>query len=324
VPLTHVVSLRRAVGVAVLSVSWIAHAEECPGVEVSFRGDRWTEAATRRLQAELEVEVRRSELCHEAEGRPRAQVRFVWDGREPIGVSVIFTRGQTERALGRRLEPAGLPADGLSLALAAVTGELLGEANVVLRPQAPPAVEAPVLAQHSDVSAPGVDAPHLALTARAAGEGWSGGVVQGGGDGALAWWSDRWGAELFVGGRSALVRDAADGALHAAALALGGSGSAAVARGSAWRLTADAGVAAEWAWFTTEAAAGWTGAPGRGWTLNGRLGMALAWSGGGLRWSLGAGVDVPLHALALTDGASQLEAIRGVGAYCALGGGWAW
>jgi hypothetical protein len=301
-----------------------ARAEECPGVELSFRGDRWTEAATRRLQAELEIEVRRSELCHEAEGRPRAQVLFVWDGREPIGVSVIFTRGQTERALSRRLEPAGLPADGLSLALAAVTGELLGEANVVLRPQALQAVEAPALVHPMSPSSSVAEAAHLTLTARAAGEGWSGGVVQGGGDGALAWWSERWGAELFVGGRSALVRNAADGALHAAAVALGGSGSAALIQGTAWRLSADAGLAAEWAWFTTEASAGWTGTNGRGWTLDGRFGMAVAWSAGGLRWSLGAGVDVPLHALALTDGASQLEAIRGVGAYCALGGGWTW
>jgi hypothetical protein len=117
----------------VLGFSASAPAQECPGVRIAFRGSRWSAALSDRVRDELKVEVLSSGLCAQSGPTAAAQIDYVWEGREPLGVSVTFGSGAAQRTVARRLDPNGVPADGLPLVLAAVTGELLSEARAVLK-----------------------------------------------------------------------------------------------------------------------------------------------------------------------------------------------
>jgi hypothetical protein len=162
------------------------------------------------------------------------------------------------------------------------------------------------------------------LTARAAGEGWWGGQFQGGGDLVV---QARWAhlaAQVFAGGRAALVRELAPGVLHADALVFGAGGALALWRQGRWEVEAQLGLAGASEWVTPLAHSGWTGHGGQAWTLDGRAGLEIAWLSGGIRWAALAGLDGPIRGLTIIDEAGRLEGVSGLGFYCALGGGWSW
>jgi hypothetical protein len=317
-----------------LGVALPALAQDCPGARISFRGSRWRPELSERVQAELRVELERAELC--SGGSSTAEIDFIWEGREPLGLSVTLQQGKSARTVARRLDPHGLPPDGLALVLAEVTGELLAEARAVVKPPPPPPppVERPKPAPPPAREAPKVVEPlplppaprswTLGLEARAAGEGWSGGQLQGGGDAAFRWSLARLSAEAVVGGRAALVRNVDGGSVHAQSLLFGGGAGFAVLRRAPWELAAQAELLGGPEWASSQARAGWLGVSGHGWILAGRAGAELAWRWAGARWALAAGLDVPLRGLALNEGAQPIEAVTGLGAYCALGGGWVW
>jgi hypothetical protein len=288
------------------------------------------------VQAELKVELERAGLC--SGGSSTAEIDFVWEGHEPLGLSVALQQGESARTVARRLDPNGLPPDGLALVLAEVTGELLAEARALVRPPPPPPpppVERPKPAPRPPVPQPAKvaepppppSAPRawtLELEARAAGEGWSGGQIQGGGDAALRWELARLSAEVLVGGRAALVRNVDGGSVHAQSLLFGAGAGFAVLRRAAWEWVAQAELLGGAEWATSQARTGWQSTSGHGWILDGRVGTEWAWRGAGVRWALAAGLDVPLRGLALNEGAQSVEAVTGLGVYCALGGGWGW
>jgi hypothetical protein len=297
--------LRWALAVGALAAS-LASAE----CTVSLVGDGFDENTARRARAELALELAPEAACQAAES---VHVTLTWQKGGSVTVSVNGAHGGTEREFRRFVNPAELPADGLPFTLAAVASELVGElgrapAAIVERP--PPTIDAAARA--------------WSIGARAAGEGWSRGQLQAGGEIALRWSRSRLGLELSAGGRASVARAFDAGVVRSSAAVAGLALVPALVKTERVALCAEVGVHGGGIWFSAAAHDGFTETPRAGWLLDARAGLELALGGPSARFSLRAGADVPLHGVSATVGTQELLAVGGVGGYVTLGGAFAW
>ena len=291
----------------------------CPEVDAELTGNRWTPAAEASFRGELKVEASRERLCLVESTARDAHVRVVWQGEEPMGISVSWMNGQTERQLRRRLEPQRVAKEGLMLALAAVVGELLHEARVALVPEpvvevAPPVPVAVVEAAPSRQS--------VGISVRLGGELYSAGAHFGGGELSVRpLLPSRFEIDLFVGGRTALVRSNVNGSVSMSALTFGLGVLFHLLELQTVLVSVQLSGMGAHQWVTATPVAAVTGRSTQAWTAVARAGLELAWRPGRTWWALGAGLGVPVRGLALTDGASTIAAVNGVEAYLTLAGG---
>lgn len=287
-------------------------AATCPPVETALDGDRWTAVSERAFRAELAVETGRTSQC----ASDNARVRLVWQGDEPVGVSVTWQTGATERVLRRSFDPKSVPVAGLMLALAAVTGELLNEAALTW-PE--PKVE---------VVAPPPEEPEKARTvavlARLGGALYSGGSTFGAGAVAVRLAPSRVEIDLSLKGSGALSRASALGSVS-----LAGFGGAA---GLAVRaldlgpvsLLPFAQLEVTHLWALVSAGDGATARATTAITVAARGGLELAFRPGGSWWALGLSIGAPVRGASFTDGTGSVSAVSGVEGGLTLSAGPAW
>lgn len=294
-------------------ISLLLAAVSCPAVDAELSGDRWTRAAEAAFRTELSVETTRSAKCL----GENAKVRLVWQSDEPVGVSVTWRTGETERVLRRAVAPGSVPADGLMLALAAVVSELLRETEtpgpVAEVEEAPPAVAEP-------------QAPRTAAVfARLGGALYGSGALFGGGAVALRLaLPARLELDVSLGGRGAATRSTAAGSVTLASVG-GALGLALKAVDfDAFSLLPLVQVEAGWVWGLAAPAVGFTAQGGGAFLLAARAGLELAFRPGAAWWALGVTVGAPLRGAAFTDGASAVASVSGIEGGVTLSAGPAW
>lgn len=219
----------------------LAQPGPCPGAVVTLDGDGWPAALAKAFEADLRVELERTKLCERREGEPPATIEAGWNGGAVVTMVVTFQHSDTERQLKRRLNGAGLPDDGLALALAAVAGELLDEVRQVLRPEPAPLAFAANL-----------------LALRAIGEGFTGGLLLGGADvhyrrsfGALS-------LGCAVGGRLSGAQTGPAGSVRTSVVSAALEASWHVVKSERWWVGLGGALDGAVVWLTPTAAAGFT------------------------------------------------------------------
>jgi hypothetical protein len=283
-----------------------AHAD-CP---VSIGGSGFDDALSQHVQRELDVELEHLKMC---QGSTTFRVALRWE----TGGDVVVQVSGAGRELKRQVSVADIPLDGLPLTLAAVSADLL---NAFEKPvPAPPVAEA----AEETPSAP-KPAPTWRLSARLAGETWSGGQLQGGGDLALRWAPSRIAFELAAGGRAALTKTFAAGSVGSTSALGSFSVLPGIVRGPNLEIFGEVAICAGAIWFSGMAATGFTSQSRSAALVSARAGLEVALLLGHALFSLRGGIDVPLHGVSATDGAQPLVAISGVGGYLTLGGGLGW
>jgi hypothetical protein len=284
----------------------------CAPIDAQLNGDRWTNATASAFRTELAVEDSRGRCLGDD-----ARVQVVWQGNAPIGVSVVWKHGETERQLRRVFDPSAVDPAGFMLALSAVVSELLREARETW-PQATVEEPAPIERSAEPLRT-------RAVMARLAGELYSGGAALGGGD--LAYRTvlpARLELSLFAGGRAAVTRSSALGTVSLAA-AGGGLGLLFhLVEGGPLRLSLLAESAVSHAWVTAVATGGATGRSTTAITASLRGGLELAFRPGASWWALGLCAGAPLRGLQLTDGSGVVTAVSGVEGALTLSGGVGW
>lgn len=285
----------------------------CAPIDAELTGDRWTAATAAAFRAELAVEDARGGRCLGDDAR----VRVVWQGKEAIGVSVVWKRGDTERQLRRVFDPSAVDPAGLLLALSAVVSELLSEAREAW-PQPPALLTQPVVE-------PPAPQRTRAVMARLGGELYSGGAALGGGDLSFrAVLPARFEASLFAGGRAALMRSSAMGSVNLAAFTGGLGLLFHLVEGGPLRLSLLVESAVSHAWVNAVGTGGATARSTTAVTVDLRGGLELAFRPGASWWALGLCAGAPLRGLALTDDAGTVTAISGIEGAITLSGGVGW
>jgi hypothetical protein len=286
----------------------------CAPIDADLTGDRWTPKTANAFRAELAVEDSRGGRCLGDD----ALVRVVWQGNEPIGVSVVWKHGATERQLRRVFDPSAVDPAGLMLALSAVVSELLGEARESWPAPPAAAVEAPV-------APPPPPARTLAVMARLGGELYFGGATLGGADLAFrAVLPARLELSLFAGGRAALLRSTALGTVNMTTVGGGLGLLLLLVEGGPLRLSLLAESAVSHAWVTAQPVGMATGRSTTGVTVDLRGGLELAFRPGVIWWALGLSAGAPLRGLVLTDSAGVVTAVHGIEGALTLAGGLGW
>lgn len=224
-------------------ISLVLHAvvaqAACPGAVVALSGE-WPAAIARSFEADLRVELERNQLCTALEGQPPARIDAAWSPPSGVTMVVTFQHGDIERQLKRRFSGDGLPSDAFALTLAAVAGELIDEVRQVIRPEVVPE---PVF-------------PANALVLRVVGDGFTGGLLQGGGELAFR----RAVGPLFVGAgagvRSAVPLSSTAGTVRATTATVSAEVGWHFVKSPRWWAGLGALVDAGSSWLTPEAAPG--------------------------------------------------------------------
>jgi hypothetical protein len=261
------------------------------------------------VQRELDVELERVKICQRSE---TFRVALRWE----TGGDVVVQVSGAGRELKRQVSAADIPVDGLPLTLAAVSADLL---NTFEKPAPAPAAEVA-----EEASAAPKPAPTWRLSARLAGEAWSGGQLQGGGDLALRWAPSRIAFELAAGGRAALSKSFAAGSVGSTSALGMFSVLPGFVRGPNLEIFGEVAVCAGAIWFSGTPTAGFAAQSRSAALVSARAGLEIALLLGHALFALRGGIDVPLHGASATDGAQPLVAISGVGGYLTLGGGLGW
>jgi hypothetical protein len=298
--------LRLAVALGCALTAAAARAD-CP---VSIGGSGFDDALSQRVQRELDVELERVKICQRSE---TFRVALRWE----TGGDVVVQVSGAGRELKRQVSAADVPIDGLPLTLAAVSADLL---NAFEKPVPPPAAEA---AAEEEPAAP-KPAPTWRVSARLAGETWSGGQLQGGGDVALRWAPSRIAFELAAGGRAALSKSFAAGSVSSTSALGTFSVLPGFVRGPNLEIFGEVAVCAGAIWFSGAPVAGFTAQSRSAALVSARAGLEVALLLGHALFALRGGIDVSLHGASATDGSQPLVAISGVGGYLTLGGGLGW
>lgn len=278
----------------------------CPGVQLDFRGDRWSEELRLSTAAEVELEGERAGLC---EREQPASVLLLWQGTETLGIAVDLTRDDgTELQLRRKVDTAQLPVDGLPLVVSAVVGDLLRESRP---PEVAPAPEAAAERR-------------FAVGVRGGGA-YGGSSVRGGGELLARVFVGRFAVQLAVGGGAgrAFAGDVGFVDVRLVSLALGGL--VRLFGGERWRVSAELGVLGGPWWLSAVAAEGYSASSAMAWVAAGRAGLELAvrpWSR--LELLLSAGADLPFRGVAVTDGARRVAQPVGVAGWLMLGAVLTW
>jgi hypothetical protein len=281
---------------------------DCP---ISIGGSGFDDALSQHVQRELDVELEHVKIC---QGSKAFRVALRWE----TGGDVVVQVSGDGRELKRQVSTADIPLDALPLTLAAVSADLLNAFEK-------PAPVAPV-AEAAEEEAPGTPkpAPTWRVSARLAGETWSGGQLQGGGDVALRWAPSRIAFELAAGGRAALTKTFAAGSVGSTSALGSFSVLPGIVRGPNLEIFGEVAICAGAIWFSGTAANGFTAQSRSAALVSARAGLEVALLLGHALFSLRGGLDVPLHGVSATDGAQSLVAISGVGGYLTLGGGLGW
>lgn len=280
----------------------------CPTVDTELAGGRWTQETEAAFRAELNVETSRIEHCLAG-----ARMRLVWQGDEPVGVSVIWQTGETERQLRRSFDPRSVPADGLMLALAAVAGELLREA------WHEPVVEA---------ASPETPEPvrSAAMFVRLGGAVYGSGSTFAGGAIAVRFALPmRLELDISAGGRGALSRSSAAGSVSLASV----TGALALAVRAlelgAFVVLPLVQAEAGWVWALPASTSSTVRVQQGGAVLvTARAGVELAFRPGSVWWSLALTAGAPLRGAAFTDGTSTVTGVAGFEGGLTLSVGPAW
>jgi len=283
---------------------------ECPGVEIAFRGDRWVTDVQQATAAELELETERAGLCG---GGKRASVLLVWQGSEAVGIAVDLVRDDgTELQLRRKVDSTRIPPDGLSLAIAAVVGELLREARPPeVRPAAEPEAAAAPLEKR------------LGVGLRASGAGGAG-TLRGGGELFGRFTAGRFGVQLALGGGGGAAFAGSAGTVEVRLLTAALTGLVRLFGGETWGVSVEAGAAGGPWWLTAAPREGYAGSSALTWSIAGRAGLDAAVRLGALALLVSAGVDIPIRGVAVTDGTERLVSPVGVAGYLTLGAAFTW
>lgn len=278
----------------------------CPGVQLDFRGDRWTEELRLNTAAEVEFEGQRAGLC---EREKPASVLLLWQGTETLGIAVDLTRDDgTELQLRRKVDTSQVPVDGLPLAVSAVVGDLLRESR-------PPEV-APVVEE--------VAPSRFGAGVRGSGT-YGGSSVRGGGELLARVFVGRFAVQLALGGGAGRAFAAELGFVDVRLVSLALSGLVRLFGGERWRLSAELGVLGGPWWLTAVPAQGYSGGSAMTWAAAGRAGLELAVRVSSLpELLLAGGADLPFRGVAVTDGTTRVAQPIGVAGWLALGVTFTW
>lgn len=291
--------------VAMLTLTPALASAACPGVQLDFRGDQWTDALRADTAAEVELDAQRAELC---EREKPATVLLLWQGGETLGIAVDLTRDDgTELQLRRKVATAQLPLDGLPLVVSAVVGDMLRESR-------PPEVPAP----------PQPAAERFGVGVRGTGA-YGGSFVRGGADLLARVFIGRFAVQVAIGGGGGRAFASDFGSVDVRVLSVALTALVRMFGGERWRLSAEAGaVGGPW-WLTATPAPGYTGGSAVTWAAAARAGLEAAVRISSLLELLvSGGADFPFRGVVVTDGMQRVTTAVGIAGWLALGVTFTW
>jgi hypothetical protein len=242
-----------------------------PVVKLQFAGADWNPELQRGILKHLRagLEPAGFRVCREVAGlkAPVATVELRPRPGERVVATIEVRDGVTAKRVARDIDLSALPEDGRALGVGVAADELLRAswAELALEGAPPPAVEPPPAVQKTvERSLRSYESPKAnALGARAAIEGYEGGLLLYGGDVFYRrYFTERFGGEFSLGVRGAPAESSEHGSVRAHAFGAGANLFVDIAVRRPWKVALEAGIWAARLELLGEAAPGGAGSRG--------------------------------------------------------------